>query len=96
MLTAALFHGLAGFLFGGLGLKVVVLIVYAMGNIAVGLAAMVTANLTLLGALGHLALAMTCSSVGYFAGGWLSVLLEDDRDESQRDDRSSRTKPSLP
>lgn len=92
MLTAVLFHVLAGFLFGGLGLKVFVLMVYGMGNILVVALAMLTADLSFLGALGHLALAMTGSSVGFLIGAWLTDLLEGDRREvdPQRDDRAPR------
>lgn len=94
MLTAALFHALAGFVFGVLGLKVPVLIVYGMGNIAVGFLAMATTDLTFLGLLGQLLLGITCASVGYVGGGWLLMVLEDKREESEQDDQPPRNKVS--
>lgn len=72
MLSASILHLLAGALFGGLGFRVPVLIVYGLGNVIVGAGAIWTAGLTVWEALGSLALAMVAASIGYLVGAGLA------------------------
>lgn len=68
MLSASLLHLLAGFLFGGLGFRVPVLLVYGLGNVIVATGAIWTAGLTVWEAVGSVALAMVAASIGYLIG----------------------------